>query len=91
MDQEIQVLIHEDTTGSMSPCIGQVRRKVEGMFTDLLKNVPNLKVALGANGDYCDRGSSYVTKWHDFSSCGSFPPCTMCFLTYFVKCDQLVF
>lgn len=57
-----------DTTGSMRPCIGEVRRKVEGSLTKLFKEIPELRIAIGANGDYCDRGSTYVTSWHDFSS-----------------------
>lgn len=56
-----------DTTGSMSPCIGQVRRRVEDSLTKLFKEVPGIRIAVGAHGDYCDKGDSYVTKWADLT------------------------
>lgn len=64
----VEVVLNFDTTGSMSPCIAEVRRKVESLFTNLLKELPNLKIGLGANGDYCDRNSSYVTSWQDLTN-----------------------
>lgn len=64
----VEVVFHSDTTGSMYPCIKDVRKKVEWSLTTLFKEMPNLRMAMGANGDYCDKGSSYVTAWMDFSS-----------------------
>jgi len=67
-NEKIEVVFGWDTTGSMFPCVKEVRRKVEESFTRLFKEIPNLKIGLGANGDYCDKGSTYVTAWHDLSS-----------------------
>lgn len=62
MVQATEVVFNFDTTGSMRPCIAQVQRQVEDAFTPLFKEIPKLKVGVGANGDYCDRKTSYVTK-----------------------------
>lgn len=68
--QPIEVVFSVDTTGSMGPCLDPVRRRIENALTTLFKEIPNLWVGIGANGDYCDRlnPSSYVTKRHDLST-----------------------
>lgn len=58
----VQLAFRFDTTGSMSPCIRAVRTRIEQSLTRLFKEVPALSVSMGANGDYCDARSSYVTK-----------------------------
>lgn len=67
-NEGVDVVLHTDTTGSMYPCLLEVRRKIEASLTTLFKEVPNLRVGIGANGDYCDRGSTYVTTWHDLTT-----------------------
>lgn len=67
-NERVEAVFELDTTGSMFPCVGEVRKKIEGSLTKLFKEIPNLKIGLGANGDYCDRGRTYVTTWHDLSS-----------------------
>ncbi|MBI5733134.1 VWA domain-containing protein [Candidatus Jorgensenbacteria bacterium] len=52
----------------MSPCIGVVRKSVEDSLTRLFKEVPNLRIGMGANGDYCDKNSTYVTTWSGLTS-----------------------
>jgi hypothetical protein len=64
----VDVCITFDTTGSMYPCLTQVRRKVEETARRLFRDIPNLRLAVIAHGDYCDAGSTYVTKKFDFSS-----------------------
>ncbi len=64
----VDLCLSFDTTGSMYPCLTQVRRAVVGLVRRLFKDIPNLRVAIIAHGDYCDAGSSYVTKPFDFSS-----------------------
>lgn len=54
-----------DTTGSMNPCIADVRAKLKELASDMLGNIPNLKIAVIAHGDYCD-GSNAV-KFIDFT------------------------
>ena len=61
-DYNIEVVFSFDTTGSMYPCLTQVRRKVKETVTRLMKEIPGMRIGIIAHGDYCDKGSSYVTK-----------------------------
>lgn len=63
----IEVVFETDTTGSMRPCRTEVAKKFEQGLIRLFTEIPNLRIGLGFNGDYCDRGSTYVTKWHPLS------------------------
>lgn len=67
-NDRIEVVFNVDTTGSMRPCIAEVRKRVEGSLTRLFKEIPNLRIGIGANGDYCDKGDTYVTTWKDLTS-----------------------
>lgn len=62
MTQPIEIVISFDTTGSMYPCLAEVRRKIDATVARLFKEVPNLRVGIIAHGDYCDAGRTYVTK-----------------------------
>ncbi|NBS41796.1 VWA domain-containing protein [bacterium] len=64
----VDICISFDTTGSMYPCLTQVRRQVVTLARRLFKDVPNLRIAIIAHGDYQDAGTTYVTKTFDFSS-----------------------
>jgi hypothetical protein len=59
--QPIDMVLSFDTTGSMYPCLAEVRRRVDATVTRLFKEVPNLRVGIIAHGDYCD-SRIYVTK-----------------------------
>lgn len=61
MSQPIDIVISFDTTGSMYPCLAEVRRKVDQTAARLFKEIPNLRVGIVAHGDYCD-SHIYVTK-----------------------------
>ncbi len=63
----IDVCITFDTTGSMYPCLTQVRRTVEQTVGRLFRDIPDLRIAIIAHGDYCDANYYYVTKIFDFS------------------------
>lgn len=63
MSNLVEVVFVFDTTGSMQPCISAVRKNVEMSLTRLFKEVPNLRIGIGVHGDYCDKRSTYVTKW----------------------------
>jgi len=63
----IDVCITFDTTGSMYPCLTQVRRTVEQTVGRLFRDIPDLRIAIIAHGDYIDELHSYVTKIFDFS------------------------
>lgn len=64
----VDVAISFDTTGSMYPCLTQVRRDVEATVRRLFRDIAGLRIAIIAHGDYCDAGDTYVTKLLDFSS-----------------------
>jgi hypothetical protein len=49
-----------DTTGSMNPCIANVRKHIEKTCEDLFKDIPGLKVGFIAHGDYCDGPRCYT-------------------------------
>lgn len=66
--QPIDLAISFDTTGSMYPCLSETRRRVDETVTRLFKEVPNLRVAIIAHGDYCDAATKYVTKHLQFTN-----------------------
>lgn len=66
--EAIEVIFSFDTTGSMYPCLTQVRREVKATVKRLFKDVPDIRIGIIAHGDYCDAGSTYVTKKFDFST-----------------------
>lgn len=51
-----------DTTGSMYPCLTQVRRSIRNTVIRLFNDIPNLRIGIIAHGDYYDKNSTYVTK-----------------------------
>lgn len=68
-DERMQIVLNFDTTGSMYPCLTQVRRDVEKVLSDLFKEIPNLEIGLGANGDYGDlRNFGYTTNQIDLTT-----------------------
>ena len=60
--QAIDVVFSFDTTGSMYPCLTQVRRKIKSTVTRLCEEIPGIRIGIVAHGDYCDARASYVTK-----------------------------
>lgn len=58
----VDVVISFDTTGSMYPCLTQVRRRINEMIDQLFRKIPDLRVGIIAHGDYCDAYSTYVTR-----------------------------
>ena len=57
----IEIVFSFDTTGSMYPCLTQVRRKIETTVTRLMNEIPGMRIGIIAHGDYCDAGSTYLT------------------------------
>lgn len=66
--KKVDVVVSFDTTGSMYPCLTQVRRRVNEMIDRLFREIPNLRVGIIAHGDYCDRHSTYVTRSLELTS-----------------------
>lgn len=63
----MEVAISFDTTGSMYGCLEEVRAKVQDLVQRLQADIPGIRVAVIAHGDYCDE-SNYVIKWIDFGA-----------------------
>ena len=63
----IDIMFSFDTTGSMYPCLAEVKRKLDQMIRRLFDRIPGLRVGVIAHGDYCDRHSSYVLKMLDLT------------------------
>jgi len=61
MTQLTELLISFDTTGSMYPCLAEVRRNIDNTAKRLFEAIPNLRIGVVAHGDYCD-SRIYVTK-----------------------------
>lgn len=57
----IDVVISFDTTGSMQPCIAQVRREVDKLVQRLFRDIPQIRIGIIGHGDYCD-GAQAITK-----------------------------
>lgn len=70
IDNRIEVVFSFDTTGSMYPCLTQVRRKIGETVKRLMKEIPGIRIGIIAHGDYCDAGSTYVTKALDLTDDG---------------------
>lgn len=67
MKDTIDVIFSFDTTGSMYPCLAQVRKRIESSIRVLFNKVDDIRVGIIAHGDYCDAGSSYVIREHELT------------------------
>jgi hypothetical protein len=63
----IEIAFSFDTTGSMTQCLDEVRGRVGDMIQRLQADIPNIRIAVIAHGDYCD-ADIYVIKWIDFGA-----------------------
>jgi hypothetical protein len=68
MTENVEVVFSFDTTGSMYPCLTQVRRKIKNTVTRLISEIPGIRIGIIAHGDYCDEGSTYVIQQLDLTS-----------------------
>ncbi|EDO36071.1 predicted protein [Nematostella vectensis] len=63
-----EIVFSFDTTGSMYPCLAQVRKHVEKTVGRLLSELKGVRISIFAHGDYQDKEATYDTKWIEFSS-----------------------
>jgi hypothetical protein len=59
-ENTIDLVFSFDTTGSMYPCLTQVRRHLVETVKYLFGKIDNLRIGIMAHGDYCD-GSNVLT------------------------------
>ena len=60
--QKVEIVFSFDTTGSMYPCLGQLRKNLRATIARLLTDVPNIRVGVIAHGDYCDGANVIKTQ-----------------------------
>uniref|UniRef100_A0A0B7A309 VWFA domain-containing protein n=1 Tax=Arion vulgaris TaxID=1028688 RepID=A0A0B7A309_9EUPU len=63
----LEVVFSFDTTGSMYDWLDELRGSVQDLIERLQADIPGIKIAVFAHGDYCDV-DIYVTKWIDLTS-----------------------
>lgn len=51
---ETDLVISFDTTGSMYPCLSEVKRHIATIVPKLFRDMPGLRLGIIAHGDYCD-------------------------------------
>jgi len=69
VDQDlIEIVFSFDTTGSMSACLETVRIYLKKILNLLFADVPKLRIAVLAHGDYCDERIFYVMRWVDLTN-----------------------
>ena len=66
--ENIDICITFDTTGSQYPCLTQLRRAVQVTVNRLFEDIPNIRVAIIAHGDYVDKDNPYVIKTLNFTT-----------------------
>lgn len=66
--EPIEVVFSFDTTGSMYPCLTQVRRNLRETITRLIQDVPGIRIGLMAHGDDACRTEKYDIKVCDLTN-----------------------
>lgn len=60
MTKKIDVVFSCDTTGSMSPCIAEARRRIKEVARGIFDAIPGVRMGLIFHGDYYDEGNPYI-------------------------------
>jgi hypothetical protein len=60
-DIKTDLVISFDTTGSMYPCLAEVKRNTASLTERLFREIPSLRVSIIAHGDYCDKDKTITT------------------------------
>jgi hypothetical protein len=68
MEKTCDICFSFDTTGSMAPCLAEVRRNLGNIIPRLFRDIPNLRMSIVAHGDYCDEKTTYLMKHIDFTA-----------------------
>ncbi|XP_078609420.1 uncharacterized protein LOC144880799 [Branchiostoma floridae x Branchiostoma japonicum] len=64
----VEIVFCFDTTGSMYPCLAEVRKKIQDVVKRLHKDISGIRMALMAHGDYQDAATTYDVTWLDFTT-----------------------
>lgn len=63
----VEIAFSFDTTGSMSAALNEVKGRIKDIVQKLQSDVPGIRIAIFAHGDYCDK-DNYIIKWIDFGA-----------------------
>ncbi|CAL1527007.1 unnamed protein product [Lymnaea stagnalis] len=63
----LEIVFSFDTTGSMASWLDEVRGRIQDLIQRLQADIPGIRIAVFAHGDYCD-SHIYVTKWIDLTT-----------------------
>lgn len=64
-NNNIDIVFSFDTTGSMYPCLAQVRLEVRNLINKIYNEIPGLRIGIISHGDYCD--GNYAIQVCDLS------------------------
>lgn len=67
-ENAFDIVFSFDTTGSMSSAIDEVKGRVGDMISRLKSDIPFIRIAVVAHGDYCDKDVFYLEQHLDFCS-----------------------
>jgi hypothetical protein len=63
----VEIAFSFDTTESMSAALKEVKGRIKDIVQKLQSDVPGIRIAIFAHGDYCD-ADKYIVKWIDFGA-----------------------
>ena len=63
----VDIVFSFDTTGSMNGYLKEVRENLKSITKELFSKISNIRIAIIAHGDYCDKSQYYVLKKLDFT------------------------
>ncbi|CAH3174471.1 unnamed protein product [Porites evermanni] len=68
VNYEEAVRSHSPVHSNTCVTLASVRKRVEQTATRLFREIPGIRIAVFAHGDYQDKPETYDTKWVDFTS-----------------------
>ena len=67
-ENSYDIVFSFDTTGSMYPCIREVRRNLKDLIKRLFDDIPGIRIGIIAHGDYCDEDKPYLMTQIDLTT-----------------------
>eukprot|EP01103_Thecamoeba_quadrilineata_P014439 TRINITY_DN4314_c0_g1_i1.p1 TRINITY_DN4314_c0_g1~~TRINITY_DN4314_c0_g1_i1.p1 ORF type:complete len:522 (-),score=141.43 TRINITY_DN4314_c0_g1_i1:1196-2629(-) len=67
-ESDLQVVFSFDTTGSVYPCLNEVRKNLAHHVSSLLDHLPNIRIGIISMADYTNDKSKNVIEFLDFSN-----------------------
>lgn len=64
----VEIVFSFDATGSMFQAIDELKRKLSELIRQLMTDLPTIRIAVIAHGDYCDHSVFYTMAKLDFTN-----------------------